>query len=557
MHLTGLLLWTAIGVAIRFTGLDTKPPWTDEFATLVFSLGHSFETVPLDQAISLETLLQPLQLRPQATVQDVVQQLLTADVHPPLYFVLAHLWMHWFSPTTGLVSIAVARSLPALLGVLTIPAMFGLGYLIERGQQRLLLSHTTAAFMAVAPYGVYLAQEARHYTLAMLWVIASLVCLVLAERYLRSHIPPPLWLCGAWIGVNGLGMATHYFFGLTLAAIALAFMGFALQQYRADRNPLLRSPWQRLYAVALGTGVTASIWAPIWLTVHQRDITQWIQSGDRFHVFALIKPLFQWFGTWLTMWMLLPVEASWLPLAVVSVVLMIAFFWAAIPTLWRGFQRERSHPDRGSAIRILGGFVVSAIALFFGITYGFGNDLTRGARYSFVYFPGVVALFGVGMTGLWQTPTRVARGVAIAILIMGLAGGLTVVNNLGYQKYYRPDRLVPLMQQSQEPILIATTHNTLVQVGEMMGLGWEWQRQKNSPDTAPQFLLVHQDEARCTVDCPATATLDRTLTTMPRPFQLWAVNFHAPVNPEGQACVANENHHRYVNGYDAYLYQCN
>ena len=41
-HPVLLLLWIGIGTIVRFAHLTAKPPWTDEFATLVFSLGHSF-----------------------------------------------------------------------------------------------------------------------------------------------------------------------------------------------------------------------------------------------------------------------------------------------------------------------------------------------------------------------------------------------------------------------------------------------------------------------------------------------------------------------------------
>jgi len=38
-----------------------------------------------------------------------------------------------------------------------------------------LVGQIAAAMMAVSPYGIYLAQEARHYTLAILLIIASRV----------------------------------------------------------------------------------------------------------------------------------------------------------------------------------------------------------------------------------------------------------------------------------------------------------------------------------------------------------------------------------------------
>jgi uncharacterized membrane protein len=64
-----LLLWTAIAFILRFANLNSKPLWTDEFSTLVFSLGNSFRGVPIDRAIDLSTLLQPLQLVPVLALQ--------------------------------------------------------------------------------------------------------------------------------------------------------------------------------------------------------------------------------------------------------------------------------------------------------------------------------------------------------------------------------------------------------------------------------------------------------------------------------------------------------
>ncbi len=126
-HWLLLLLWSAIGIGLRFTHLASKSPWTDEFSTLVFSLGNSFRTVALDRAIALDTLLQPLQANSALGASEVVQTLLSETNHPPLYFVLAHWWMDLFPSDNGLVSLWVARSFPALLGAASIPAIFGLG----------------------------------------------------------------------------------------------------------------------------------------------------------------------------------------------------------------------------------------------------------------------------------------------------------------------------------------------------------------------------------------------------------------------------------------------
>ncbi|MCJ8279680.1 MAG: glycosyltransferase, partial [Rivularia sp. ALOHA_DT_140] len=88
-----LLIWILVGSVLRFTNLSSKPAWIDEFATIVFSLGNSFQTVPLNQVIGVDTLLQPLQINPNFGVQEVLQKILTEDIHPPVYFVLSHWWI--------------------------------------------------------------------------------------------------------------------------------------------------------------------------------------------------------------------------------------------------------------------------------------------------------------------------------------------------------------------------------------------------------------------------------------------------------------------------------
>ncbi len=222
-HFALLGVWIAIGATLRFTNLTAKSPWSDEFATLVFSLGNSFSSVPLDQAIALDTLLMPLQPRLQKDLGAVFHNLMTESTHPPVYFMLNHLWMGLFPTEYGLASLCAARSLSAILGVVSIPAIFGLGWLAFRSR---LVAQIAAATMAVSPYGIYQAQEPRHYTLAILLIIASLSCLIIATRTIHRRTSLPIWVGLTWVVVNTLGIAVHYFFALTLCAEALVLIGF-------------------------------------------------------------------------------------------------------------------------------------------------------------------------------------------------------------------------------------------------------------------------------------------------------------------------------------------
>jgi uncharacterized membrane protein len=553
------LMWLIVGISLRLANLTAKPPWTDEFSTLVFSLGNTFLGVPLDQAIAPDILLQPLQLNPGASVGDVIHNLVTQDTHPPLYFVLAYLWMKLFPSDGGFVSLFAARSLPAIIGAASIPCIYVLGKVAFRSR---LVGHLAAAMMAVSPYGIFLAQEARHYSLAALWVIASLTCLVIATRHIQNRTPLPIWIALLWVQINALGVATHYFFTLTLCseAVVLIFLAWLQLQTSSKFSLLFSPPWRRIYAVATGTFVASLIWLPIFLENRNRsNLTEWIQ-GSRVGL-DWLSPIFQALGTLIAMICLLPVESSQLLVVIPSGVVMLIFFIWAVPILLRGIKVQLQHPESRIMIQVFAGFVISAIALFFTFTYFFGIDLTRGARYNFVYFPAIVVLLGASLAVCWHPPKEIksigkwginGKKAVMLIWLMGFFSAVTVFCNLGYQKYYRPDLFVPLIQQiSPVPVLIATTHKTYVHTGEMMGIAREI-KLANSPQN-PLFLLAHQDQDPNT----STIALENTLNKLPRPFDLWLVNFHAPIAEAVKTCtISGTQSLPSVDGYEYQLYHC-
>ncbi|MBW4674097.1 MAG: phospholipid carrier-dependent glycosyltransferase [Desmonostoc geniculatum HA4340-LM1] len=371
------LMWFIIGFGLRLINLTAKPPWTDEFSTLVFSLGNNFLAVPLNQAIALDILLQPLQPNPAASIGDVIHNLVTQDTHPPLYFVLAYLWMKLFPSEGGLVSLFAARSLPAFIGAISIPAVYVLGRVAFRSS---LVGNLAAAMMAVSPYAVFLSQEARHYSLAALWVIGSLTCLVQVTRHLQNRTLLSMWVALTWVEINALGFATHYFFSLTVCteAVVLMFLAWYQKQTSTKFSLLFSSSWQRIYAVATGTLMASLIWLPIFLENRNRDnLTEWIR-GSR-NGLDWISPIFQALGTLITMISLLPVESAQLLVVIPSGLVMLIFFIWAVPILVRGIKVQLQHPENRIMIQMVAGVAMSAIALFFIFTYFLGIDLTRGA----------------------------------------------------------------------------------------------------------------------------------------------------------------------------------
>ncbi|MEA5535880.1 glycosyltransferase family 39 protein [Crocosphaera sp. XPORK-15E] len=568
-----LCLWVFIGSILRFTNLAAKPPWTDEFATMVFSLGNNFTSVPLNQVISLDTLLQPLRLNADANIGDIVSLLLREDNHPPLYFVLVNLWVKLFPSSGEYVDVWVMRSLPALLGVLSIPAVYFLAKIAFRSR---LIAQISAALMAVSSYGIFLAQEARHYTLAILFVIASLICLVVSLRHLYQQTLIPLWLVFSWILINSLGLSVHYFFCLTLVGEAITLGILSYFKFQQNVSASLQRNLIRILLVIVGTTTTGLIW--MFVVIPQgygNNMITWIHPLS--HILYAISPPFQLFAVWVPMISLLPVESDSIPVVILSGLILLLFFIWFIPYINRGIKTGMQLNQFRLPLLILMTFIAGVISLFLIITYVIGQDLTRAARYSFTYFPAVMVLVGASLGILWNevkpeniilqqkktlNPLILLRKLYdklnsngklafTAVWVMGFLGAITVMVNLGYQKYYRPEQFISVIKETaSQPVLIATTHKSLVQTGEMMGIGLELHNKSELENIS--FLLIHQEQDNSP---ETTKILQQTVENISDPLEVWTVNFNAPIDFKN--CTVDVKNYPYIDGYGYKRYICN
>jgi uncharacterized membrane protein len=614
-----LVVWMAIAAILRFTHLTLKPLWADEFSTLVFSLGNSFLTVPLDRAISLTELLQPLQPNPQAEIGSVLQHLFNESNHPPLYFILTHLWLRLFPTENGWVSLWAARALSSLLGVLSVPVCFGVGWFAFRSRW---VGHLAALLMALSPFGVYLAQEARHYTFAILWILLSLACLVSATQHLRDRHPLPWELCITWIVVNTLGIATHYFFIFTLIAEAIALGGWLFQnaegrkqkakdrrqkdkeqgagsreqgkksqkvkisrpesqvscqpsaisqQQSADKiqnpkskiqNPKLPIPHppSRLFLITLGTLAGGIVWLPVLLNIRGTELTRWLQKGE-FDKSGFFDPILRTLAGIASMVFALPVQGVPLSVVIVAGIAIGLMLLLTMKLVIRGLQQQFAAPESQTAVQILAAFVVAAIALSFLVTYGLGMNIASVFRYQFFYFPAVILLLAAGLARTTHTKIQNPKSkiphssLLVGILLFSLLGSLTVISNLAYQKTHRPDAIAQAIDASFQ-------HPALIAIphkthGHMGRLmGIAWELQRLSPMKANQTqFLLAHHDAEDPQ--PAIASLQRTLEQFPRPLEVWRVNFRSKANPLSQAVLTQQNcvAQSKLHSVDGYRYQ--
>lgn len=196
-----------LGIGFRFFELDRKLYWHDEAYTSLRAAGFTRQEIDdelfQNRIIPAPELQKYQRIKPGSTAADTIHSLALEDPqHPPLYFLMARLWMQEFGS-----SLTASRTLPAILSLLSLPLMYALA-------QELFASNLTSllatAILALSPFDILFAQTARQYSLLTAIVIGSSLLLLRAVR---------LQTLSTWVLYAlsiALGFYTHPFFSLTL-----------------------------------------------------------------------------------------------------------------------------------------------------------------------------------------------------------------------------------------------------------------------------------------------------------------------------------------------------
>ena len=197
----------ALGIFFRCTHLDQKVYWRDEAFTSLRVSGFTVADVRQQLFDGHEIGKADLQIYQQLNATkswlDTVQSLVVEDSqHPPLYYLLARGWMQYFGS-----SVAAIRSLSALLGVLVLPSLY---WLCLELFESALVSGVAIALVAVSPFHILFAQEAREF---VLWTVTTLLSSATLLRAMR--VQKQLWW-QLYAVVTGLGLYTLPLSGLVL-----------------------------------------------------------------------------------------------------------------------------------------------------------------------------------------------------------------------------------------------------------------------------------------------------------------------------------------------------
>jgi len=234
-----IVIAIAIGVFFRFDRLNGKLYTNDEATTSVHVSGHTvadYEAATAAGSIArVGDILRFQHVDRNTSLRDVVAGLAVEDAqHPPLFYVLERGWQTIFGN-----SIAARRALPALFGALAILCAYLFGVaLMGRGPFAAVL----AALVAVSPFHILYAQQAREYSL---W---TCVIFLSGAALLRALAAPSALRWAGYALSLAVGLYTDVVFVYTLAAHAI----FVVLAYRRElRRELIP------FALAVGAALVA------------------------------------------------------------------------------------------------------------------------------------------------------------------------------------------------------------------------------------------------------------------------------------------------------------
>lgn len=272
-----LVIILGLGVFFRFFNIEKKVFWHDEIYTQLHVAGYRSQewqqSLFTGKIIGIEDLQKYLHFNPQRSLGDTITTLAVDDPHhPPLYYAITRYWVLIFGD-----SIVAFRLLSACLSLLSFPAIYWLSLELFVSP---IISFISVALLAISPFAVLYAQEAREYALWMFIILLSNWALLRAVRLTHNATfseTKKLFSWGVYITITAISLYTSLSTSLVIASQA-AYI-FIVEKMRPTKTAItylislsitviLFLPWILVFSANFETFYKSTAWSRI-ITVPQ------------------------------------------------------------------------------------------------------------------------------------------------------------------------------------------------------------------------------------------------------------------------------------------------
>ncbi len=316
-----ILVILLLGIFFRFANIDQKVYWHDEIYTTLhingFFSSEWRDNLFTGKIIKLKELQYYLQSHPHKTLGNTLKVLSIEDPHrPPLYYILVRQWREVFGD-----SITVIRSFSAWVSLLTFPAIYWLSWELFKQP---IVSGISLVLIAISPFHILYAQEARDYALWTVLITVSSASLLRCIKLTNSQTIKSSKCYLSWGIYTILTTLSFYTSLLTLfVVIAQIFYSLLLIKIKSTKTIVFQG-FSLLISVIL-----FSPWIIVFINSYEqyKYSTAWTKE---FHFSPLI--LLKYWGFNLTRIFLdfsLQLESQWtnLIISICSVLLIYSLYF--------------------------------------------------------------------------------------------------------------------------------------------------------------------------------------------------------------------------------------
>ncbi|MEH1802614.1 MAG: glycosyltransferase family 39 protein [Nostoc sp.] len=278
-----IIFLLTMSILFRFFNLDSKVFWHDETYALLrisgYTINEAKQQLFNNRVIGGESFAQFQGANPEKSLNDTIMSLAKQDSqHPPLYYIIARLWMEIFGN-----SVTAIRSLSACISLLVFPCVYWLCR--ELFNVPLSVSGVAIALMAISPIHLVYAQEAQEYILWLVTILLSSASLLrairLEDELAKERQRPDIFAIWSIYAVT-LAISLYTFIWSAFIAVAHGIYVIITAKFQFTETV-------RTYLLASLVGFLAFM---PWITVVIGDFFQFLISADKTTTQSSLIPIF-------------------------------------------------------------------------------------------------------------------------------------------------------------------------------------------------------------------------------------------------------------------------
>ncbi|MBN3887974.1 MAG: glycosyltransferase family 39 protein [Nostoc sp. JL31] len=278
-----IIFLLTMGILFRFSNLDGKVFWQGETYVSLrisgYTINEAKQQLFNNRVIGKESFVQFQGANSEKSLNDTIMSLAKQDSqHPPLYYIIARLWMEIFGN-----SVTAIRSLSACISLLAFPCVYWLCR--ELFNVPLSVPGVAIALMAISPIHLVYAQEAQEYILWLVTILLSSASLLrairLEDELAEERQKPDLFAIWSIYTVT-LVISLYTFIWSAFVAVAHGIYVMITAKFKPTETV-------RSYLLASLVGFLAFM---PWITVLTGEFFQFLISADKTTAQSDLIPIF-------------------------------------------------------------------------------------------------------------------------------------------------------------------------------------------------------------------------------------------------------------------------